>query len=305
MVPCGHWTPAQIDEAFATILELPSTLWQAETNFKEKSPSMLAADYHAKNLDDMIPTHLNWAQRWALWHILKKHSILFSRMLGKLPCKPVHLELTDPNAKPYHGKPYQFPRSLLPLLKKEDKRLRKIGVLCKTNNSKWAAQGFAVPKRTNRSDSSLIFACWTDSYANTHFCYLQFKKLCVQSKILESFARQTIPNGLHKALPYLKRTNRSDSSLIFACWTDSYANTHFCYLQFKKLCLQAVDLPSFPSLTSTWDFGQSNLTKKVNDLQQSSSPGASILTNALRWDYLSAQISIKRKCLPSFWTWKS
>jgi hypothetical protein len=39
-------------------------------------------------------------------------------------------------------------------------------------------------------------------------------KDCVR---LESFARQTIPNGPHKALPYLKRTNRSDSSLIFAC----------------------------------------------------------------------------------------
>jgi hypothetical protein len=59
MVPCGHWTPAQIDEAFATILEPPSTLRQAEKNFEEKSPSMLAADYHAKNLDAMIPTHLN------------------------------------------------------------------------------------------------------------------------------------------------------------------------------------------------------------------------------------------------------
>jgi hypothetical protein len=79
---------------------------------------MLAANYHAKNLDDMIPTHLNRAQWRALLHILKKNSILFSRKLGKLPCKPVHLKLTDPNAKPYHGKPYQVPRSLLPLLKK-------------------------------------------------------------------------------------------------------------------------------------------------------------------------------------------
>jgi hypothetical protein len=59
MVPRGHWTPARIDEAFAMILEPPSTLRQAETNFEEKSPSMLAADYHAKNLDDMVPTHLN------------------------------------------------------------------------------------------------------------------------------------------------------------------------------------------------------------------------------------------------------
>jgi hypothetical protein len=29
---------------------------------------------------------------------IKKHSILFSRKLGKLPCKPVHLKLTNPNA---------------------------------------------------------------------------------------------------------------------------------------------------------------------------------------------------------------
>jgi hypothetical protein len=120
---------------------------------------MLAADYHAKNLDDMIPTHLNQAQRRALWHILKKHSILFSKKLGKLPCKPVHLELTDPNAKPYHGKPYQVPRSLLPLLKKEVERLCKIGVLRKTNNSEWATQGFAVPKKNKQIRFVTDFAC--------------------------------------------------------------------------------------------------------------------------------------------------
>jgi hypothetical protein len=108
-----------MDEAFATILEPPSTLWQGEKSFEENSPSMLAANYHAKNIDDMIPTHLCWAQWWALWHILKKHSVLVSGKLGKLHCKPVHLELTYPNAKLYHGKPYQVPCSLLPILKKE------------------------------------------------------------------------------------------------------------------------------------------------------------------------------------------
>jgi hypothetical protein len=126
------------------------TLRQAETNFEEKSPSMLAADYHAKNLDNMIPTHLNRAQQRALWHILKKHSILFFGKLGKLPCKPVHLELTDPNAKRHHGKLYQVPCLLLPLLKKEVERLCKIGVLCKANNSEWAAQGFAIPKKNKQ-----------------------------------------------------------------------------------------------------------------------------------------------------------
>jgi hypothetical protein len=113
MVTHGHWTPAQINEAFKTILEAPLTLWQAEKGFEEKSPSMLAADYIAKNLDNMIPTHLTWAQWQALWHILKKHFILFPRKLGKLLCKPVHLELTDPNAKPYHGKLYQVPHCSL------------------------------------------------------------------------------------------------------------------------------------------------------------------------------------------------
>jgi hypothetical protein len=52
-----------------------------------------------------------------------------------------------------------------------------------------------------------------------------------------------------------------------------------------------IDSPSFPSSTSTWDSGQSSSTKKVNDSQQSSSPGASILTNALRGDYPSAPIN--------------
>jgi hypothetical protein len=73
MVPGGHWTPAQIDEAFTTILELPLTLRQAETNFEEKSPK----------------------QQQALWHIVKKHSVLFSGKLGNLPCKPVHPKLTN------------------------------------------------------------------------------------------------------------------------------------------------------------------------------------------------------------------
>jgi hypothetical protein len=51
--------PEQTDEAFTTILEWPLTLQQAEKNFEEKSPNMLAANYHTKNLDDMILTHLN------------------------------------------------------------------------------------------------------------------------------------------------------------------------------------------------------------------------------------------------------
>jgi hypothetical protein len=138
--------------------------------------------------------------------------------------------------------------------KKKVKRLCKIGVLRKTNNSEWAAQGFAVKNKQIR------FV--------TDFCMLN-RFLCQYPFLL----------------PSIQEIMRTVNGLTFV--------TYLC------------DLPSFPSSTSTWDFGWSNLTKKVNDLQQSSSPGASIFTNALRWDYLSAPISIKRKCLLSFWTWKT
>jgi hypothetical protein len=99
-------------------------------------------------------------------------------------------------------------------------------------------------------------------------------------------------------------------SPIFACWTDSYADTHFRYLRFKKLCIQlyinTVDGLTFVSvLDLNMGFWTILLDKKVNDLQQSSSPGSSILTNALRWDYLLAPISIKTKCPQSFLTWKT
>ena len=129
MVPHGHWTPTHIDEAFATASAPPLMLQHVEDNFDKKSPSMLAADYHEVKIDDMIPTHLNHAQHHALWHVLKKHAFLFSGKLGKLPGKPVHLKLTDPNVMPYHGKPYQVPHSLLPLLKAEVECLCDIGVL--------------------------------------------------------------------------------------------------------------------------------------------------------------------------------
>ena len=151
MVHCGQWTPARIDEAFATASAPPSLMLQcAEDNFNNKSPSMLAADYHEVKIDDMLLTHLNCMQCHALWHVLKKHAFLFSGKLSKLPGKPVHLELTDLTVKPYHGKPYQVPRSLLPLLNAKVECLCDIGVLQCTNNSEWAAQGFAVLKKNNQ-----------------------------------------------------------------------------------------------------------------------------------------------------------
>ena len=144
MVKRGYWTRERLKETF--LVQDNPTLQTAEENFENKSPSMLAADYTKTNISELIPIHLNHAERRQLYHVLRRFSKLFSGKLGRFPGKPIHLELTDPNAKPYHGKPYQVPRSLYATLKAEVDRLCSIGVLRKVNSSEWAAQGFAVPK---------------------------------------------------------------------------------------------------------------------------------------------------------------
>jgi Reverse transcriptase (RNA-dependent DNA polymerase) len=65
-----------------------------------------------------------------------------------MPGKPVHVELIDKEVKPYHGKAYPVPQSMLSVFKQEIDRLCQIGVIRKINNSEWAAQGFAVPKKS-------------------------------------------------------------------------------------------------------------------------------------------------------------
>jgi hypothetical protein len=50
-----------------------------------------------------------------------------------------------------------------------------------------------------------------ESHIKSHVCsFLYYRKKLKDYVRLESFTKQTIPNGLHKALPYPKRTNRFD-----------------------------------------------------------------------------------------------
>ena len=55
------------------------------------------------------------------------------------------IELKE-DAKPYHTKPFPFPKTHEPTLKEEVNRLIKIGLLKKINNSQWAAPTFIIPK---------------------------------------------------------------------------------------------------------------------------------------------------------------
>jgi hypothetical protein len=53
------------------------------------------------------------------------------------------------HAKPYHGWQAVSSPTFAPSPIKERSQC-KIGVLCKTNNSEWATQGFAVPKKNKQ-----------------------------------------------------------------------------------------------------------------------------------------------------------
>jgi RNase H-like domain found in reverse transcriptase len=64
MVPCRHWTPARINEVFATANEPLSTLKRAEKNFDNKSPSMLATDYHEDHPLAFYSHKLTDTQTW-------------------------------------------------------------------------------------------------------------------------------------------------------------------------------------------------------------------------------------------------
>jgi hypothetical protein len=56
----------------------------------------------------------------------------------------IDLKLKDPDAKPYHAKPYPVPQSQEAKLKAEIERLVPYGVLSKVNGSEWASPMFTV-----------------------------------------------------------------------------------------------------------------------------------------------------------------
>jgi Retroviral aspartyl protease len=145
MVKRGFWITNKLQETFH--VNNKTTLEKAEENFEGKSPSMLAANYKSTSISEMIPIHLSAGQKQQLTSVLQCYEELFIGKLGLMPGKPVHLELIDKNIKPYHGKAYPVPQSMLKIFKEEINRLCHIGAIRKTTDSEWAAQGFAVPKK--------------------------------------------------------------------------------------------------------------------------------------------------------------
>jgi hypothetical protein len=79
--------------------------------------------------------------------LLQKIEPLFDGTIGTWDTEPIDLELKDPDAKPYHAKPYPVPQSQEVELKAEIERSVSYGVLRKVNCSEWPSPMFTVTKK--------------------------------------------------------------------------------------------------------------------------------------------------------------
>jgi hypothetical protein len=90
-------------------------------------------------------------ERGNLKMLLQKFESLSDGTLGPWDTGSIDLELKDPEAQPYHARPYPVPQSQEAKLKAESERLVYNCVLQKVNRSEWASPMFTVAK-SKRSD---------------------------------------------------------------------------------------------------------------------------------------------------------
>ena len=90
-------------------------------------------------------------------------------MLGVFPHEKVDLEL-KPDTKPILCKTFAIPNKLLPLLKKEVKKLVELTVLRPRLTSKWAFPTFLVPKKDGTATSKHLY-----SYVSKIFFHINRK----------------------------------------------------------------------------------------------------------------------------------
>jgi hypothetical protein len=88
-------------------------------------------------------------RRKQLYALLDKHRFLFNGTLGLLPTKPVHVKIKS-NAKPFHGHAFSVPKAYESMIRNEVECLCHLNVLCRGNESKWAALSFGTPMKNGQ-----------------------------------------------------------------------------------------------------------------------------------------------------------
>ena len=90
--------------------------------------------------------HLSATDRSHLLQLLRKYEVLFDGTLGDWKGSEVGLEL-QPDATPYHGRPYPIPHIHEQATRTEVRRLVSLGVLEECHDSEWGAPSFIIPKK--------------------------------------------------------------------------------------------------------------------------------------------------------------
>jgi transposase InsO family protein len=133
------------DAQFATGIEEPQSAREAV----ERVSQILEAKYAPVTPEQILDNspHLTEEQKRTLKPILYKHIRLFDGTLGKWKGIQHKLELRDPNSKPFACRPYPVPVKNKATLMVEIKRLCKIGVLRKVNDSEYQSPSTIIPKK--------------------------------------------------------------------------------------------------------------------------------------------------------------
>ena len=114
----------------------------------KRTIKILDAKYEKADLPAVVEEnckHLTSAERTQLLQLLQRFEQLFDGTLGDWKTSPVKLELRE-GVRPFHGRAYPVPVIHKDTLKKEVKRLEKLGVLKWEGASEWGSPTFIMPK---------------------------------------------------------------------------------------------------------------------------------------------------------------
>jgi len=114
----------------------------------KRTIKILDAKYEKADLPAVVEEnckHLTSAERTQLLQLLQRFEQLFDGTLGDWKTSPVKLELRK-GVRPFNGRAYPVPVIHKETLKKEVKRLEKLGVLKWEGASEWGSSTFIMPK---------------------------------------------------------------------------------------------------------------------------------------------------------------
>ena len=118
----------------------------------ERTTKNLDAKYEKADLPAIVAEnckHLTARQQQALLKLFQDFEILFDGSLGDWKTKPVGFQLKK-DGKPFHGRAFPVPCIHLKTLKKEVKRLEKLGVIKRQADSEWDSPTFIIPKKNKQ-----------------------------------------------------------------------------------------------------------------------------------------------------------